>query len=784
MFESFFLLVSVSLMWIYRVKKNRYFHKVLLFWCSGTLLSFMLGKFLAICRMPEFTVVKGVLGVAIAAVFVWDLILTLKCSQEDANDKLDGIPKNLFRERKYDMERVCYFIQKVPIVGMDAPWGDGKSFLVNMIYQEEKMQKKFVFIQIDLLTCDLNEIENILLEEIERVLQSNGLYSFHGRKEGRLFKNFSLSNIFYNVLREDEKEVSSTFVGFEKDVQRLDKDILIVFEDIDRIRDKDVVRNIFAISEKIAGRKIHILFQYELHNLPWDKEFLEKYIPYEVYLTELSFERIVSELWEKCGLKKITNLKIEDVKYIMIFGTSNVVLNEIEELKKLSIRLQARRVSIRRVELYLKELYLIWEMNERFQNGDSVKWLAKILFIKHFLYEQMELIKMGESLAESLLLHYKDDILNVETLIGRYHANIYTKDECIQIVEDPVNNEVIWIFGFLQYNLSILEENSRENPRWFANESDSVLRRKQHNEMVDHFLWNIKGNGNSEYTDMEWNAKELCEKVLSQPMECRQKAWENVWEIAFQGKNEKNNETVQLVGETAMLSAFKSLYVTGTSTENWIRMIEFYFTQKEAQCITVDMIENLNFVSLTNKDVLLAVARGVVQCKVVGNMNEQKAFASFLKRYLNAIWGLGYARGCVWRIEGMTSDDLLRDKKFVLEVLGECKSEILNGVQSALFPGIKQEFQLLKCFLEKCEEIVGQENALQARSIHVEMGEPRTVYEHDDLLKYLEEKVSNLDMQNDEEQQKFMQEFEELYRQGKLNPEEYRIIAEMLKKKD
>lgn len=107
-------------------------------------------------------------------------------------------------------------------------------------------------------------------------------------------------------------------------------------------------------------------------------------------------------------------------------------------------------------------------------------------------------------------------------------------------------------------------------------------------------------------------------------------------------------------------------------------MIEFYFSQKETQPITVDMIENLNFVSLTNKDVLLAVARNFVQSKVVGNMNEQKAFARFLKIYLQAIWGLGYVRsGGDWYIAGMYSEEALQKTellyRFLRSIRGRCK---------------------------------------------------------------------------------------------------------------
>ena len=55
-----------------------------------------------------------------------------------------------------------------------------------------------------------------------------------------------------------------------------------------------------------------------------NKAFLEKYIPYEVAVTELSFERIIVALWKKCGMQRVTGLKIEDVKYIMTASVSNV----------------------------------------------------------------------------------------------------------------------------------------------------------------------------------------------------------------------------------------------------------------------------------------------------------------------------------------------------------------------------------------------------------------------------------------------------------------------------
>lgn len=49
----------------------------------------------------------------------------------------------------------------------------------------------------------------------------------------------------------------------------------------------------------------------------------------------------------------------------------------------------------------------------------------------------------------------------------------------------------------------------------------------------------------------------------------RKEAWNKIWNDAFHGENEKNNGTVQMFGECAMLSAFKALYVTEISIEDW-----------------------------------------------------------------------------------------------------------------------------------------------------------------------------------------------------------------------
>ena len=71
----------------------------------------------------------------------------------------------------------------------------------------------------------------------------------------------------------------------------------MIFEDIDRIENKDTIKKIFAISEKLATKELHIVYQFdagELKNKGFTYKYLEKYIPYTVNLTDIDYEKLVT----------------------------------------------------------------------------------------------------------------------------------------------------------------------------------------------------------------------------------------------------------------------------------------------------------------------------------------------------------------------------------------------------------------------------------------------------------------------------------------------------------
>lgn len=77
------------------------------------------------------------------------------------------------------------------------------------------MKKRFTFIQIDLLTCDLNEIESILLGRLNAFCRIMEFIRFM-EENGKAFKDFSLSNVFCNVLQEEGKEFLLLLLGLRR----------------------------------------------------------------------------------------------------------------------------------------------------------------------------------------------------------------------------------------------------------------------------------------------------------------------------------------------------------------------------------------------------------------------------------------------------------------------------------------------------------------------------------------------------------------------------------------
>jgi len=88
----------------------------------------------------------------------------------------------------------------------------------------------------------------------------------------------------------------SAYDGLKKELQHVSKKVLIVYEDVERVKNPEVVKKIFAVGERLAGPRVKIIYEYdgkELDDQELTRKYREKYIPIEMNLTGISYRNLV-----------------------------------------------------------------------------------------------------------------------------------------------------------------------------------------------------------------------------------------------------------------------------------------------------------------------------------------------------------------------------------------------------------------------------------------------------------------------------------------------------------
>lgn len=340
-------------------------------------------------------------------------------SKEEEDKKLDI----LFNSRVEDFNRIKKDIQneRCRILGIDSEWGNGKSLIIDHLVQDSELRKDYDFIKIDILSMNLDQLIDYLLQQIDKSLKNQGIYTLTSKYLIGYIGNSYYGRLLTKVLNIDDS-YSTIIDNLAKDINKLSRGIIVIYEDIDRINDIVLLKKIFYISEKLSdiqNTKIKIIYQYnslELNKRGLDYLFLQKYIPQAIRLTHLSFEAI----WDSLMESKHNNyhpLKPFKRKVIAIAEYPLYMLNRQELFSRVIEIAEFKRenYTIRNIESFmdtlLSNLHLI---NEN-------KLMIKVLFIKIFcpdFYNSLSTFKdlnsnfcveqNKEKILLSLLINVKD----------------------------------------------------------------------------------------------------------------------------------------------------------------------------------------------------------------------------------------------------------------------------------------------------------------------------------------------------------------------------------------
>jgi len=632
---------------------------------------------------------------------------TSKINIENAED--------LFVERKYDLERLLNYLNYFSIIGINGEWGSGKSFLIDHL-------KNFILIKIDLLSCNIDEIQTVILNELDKLLKNQGIFSPFSPKlkkilqQGKLFENIS------QLFVKNDISYSEAITGLRNNLRSINKPVVIVYEDLDRIENITVIKQILDISEKIAGDNIKILYQFSETNLldkGIERTYLEKYIPFILNLTDIPFESTLSYVLKQ-EIYKDSLLNEEDFKFLYLpvylphFNNFNNFNNLNHPLT--SIKFELKNVTIRKTQLFLNELNQVINEKEIYKKNKRVVILFFLL--KHFYYEAYKKISSGESLLDTFTFLYQDKndtILNWVAYCHNGGINI------LDLIATEDNKLSAFIISIFQYNCDI--ETIGDNFEDFINESRNNIKNKNLNEEKDRIIWSLIANGKSEYTDCEKFINRFYSEVIDTPktewIKNFNKLWNDLYNRKYKDMEKRDNYSIFRLGISSMVSLFQANYVIGRTSSQWIELIDFYFLyNKNLDSIAPELIECLCYCELSDRNSYLYIINKFNNLKIVKNLNLHKSYKRFLLVYLSPLSQLGFCdTHDIWDLKDKSKEyiDIMTIERNVFLPLRKKLEDLHKNIPIEI---IQNDIEILIKFLDKNIELVNTNNKFEKPDIH------------------------------------------------------------------
>ena len=616
-----------------------------------------------------------------------------------------------YPERTYDLQRLVDYIENHNQVGLNGSWGNGKTYLYNLLKQEKNA--KYFFIEVSVMSVTIDFVEKFIVNEINNILEQNRIFS----KSSSKLKHFLNQSFFPNLgdFFTESNSYTELIDDLKNDIKKLSKPILINFEDIDRIKDEEVIYKIFNISEKIAGEKIKILYLYEeeklLKLLDVEKLYLEKYIPYVVELTPLSFQRIVQVSLNNLGLK---NVEFKDFDFLTL---SFYTPSELKENLGISLKFdfEIKYFSIRKIETFLKEVDEAVE-NDAFKELSDYKEKIILFFvIKHFMYDLYNKIDPESYFSDENIIEYKENHYSISDFFLKFKNKEFGDSDIQSILQEQNNRDYLCLLILFKFEFSCFTPPAEEDRiKQIIFEDIKNIKKKQTNEKINRLIRNLYWNGKSEYTDYEKAAQLMNELVLNVPIEKQEAGYKNFCEILFhQNFKKKDNSTIMRLGIPSEFPIFEAFNIYENDEKQWIKLLDFIFAHEKIDSITSELIVSLNKCLYTNKNVYLHILKLFNELKIIGNFNKNKSYKIFLKNYFSVLSGFCDTR-FIRFINNEKSDTELNKQFMTTEHLPNCILELTDLQNTIPFiTEMNNDIEIIKKFIEKNVEIINSEEELK-----------------------------------------------------------------------
>jgi DNA-binding Lrp family transcriptional regulator len=336
----FFILVSISILWVAnKIRKGFYIKDVTIVYIVLVFLFYSYLRILFADTLLSLKIFQQIKYTDILFVFLLSAIsvklhFMYRHRKKPINEESDIAfyndnplthSSNDVLRRKVTALKAARFIKgnhsdSSVAIGIVGKWGEGKTTFMSFIEESFVDDERFIIVHFkSWLNISLSSIISDFFNTIEKEIKP---YSVDIAKELRtygksvlsIYKNSTTELILNSISVVSENTVSENFENVNNLLEKLDKKVIIFFDDLDRLQPNEVfevlklIRNTasFKTFNYVVGYdKEYIIKALEKNNIPKPESYCEKIFLSEFHLLPVTKNQMVSFL--KNGLNKYFN---------------------------------------------------------------------------------------------------------------------------------------------------------------------------------------------------------------------------------------------------------------------------------------------------------------------------------------------------------------------------------------------------------------------------------------------------------------------------------------------
>ena len=188
----------------------------------------------------------GLVGAVFFGKLVYGIYRSIRQQKSRQRYQIDEHYPELFKKRKRDLQRLKKLFEAVDIVGINASWGMGKTFLLSYFKREPDISRQYYVVEISVLTCKVDQLIPVLFHDLDQVLKKDGILSLQSESVKVLCDSQKGIRSIINIIFGSTEGSAQALLAFKKNLECMHKKVVIIYEDLDRVDDVKIIKQILS----------------------------------------------------------------------------------------------------------------------------------------------------------------------------------------------------------------------------------------------------------------------------------------------------------------------------------------------------------------------------------------------------------------------------------------------------------------------------------------------------------------------------------------------------------